>query len=105
VSHGEERGTGRIAGADRRCAGGQHRRYRLAHRRGRGHAPQLCVNLSTQAFADVQSYCEVYGQDFANGKTSDVDAWADHFRNAFGDCMIRYAAEAVRDRTLPLTAS
>jgi BA14K-like protein len=50
--------------------------------------------FSTTASADIQSYCEVYGQDFANGKTSDVDAWADHFRNAFGDCMIRYAAEA-----------
>jgi hypothetical protein len=49
--------------------------------------------FSTQAFADIQSYCEVYGQDFANGKTSDVDAWEDHFRNAFGDCMVRYAAE------------
>ena len=48
--------------------------------------------FSTQAFADVQSYCEVYGRDFANGKASDVDAWEDHFRNAFGDCMIRYAA-------------
>ena len=48
--------------------------------------------FSTQALADTQAYCEVFGQDFANGKTSDVDAWEDHFRNAFGDCMIRYAA-------------
>ena len=50
--------------------------------------------FSPRAFADVQSYCEVYGQDFANGKTSDVDAWEAHFRNAFGDCMIQYAADA-----------
>jgi len=48
--------------------------------------------FSTQAFADVQSYCEVYGQDFANGKTPDVDAWEANFRNAFGDCMTQYAA-------------
>ena len=48
--------------------------------------------FSTQAFADVQSYCEVYGRDFANGKTSDMDAWEAKFRNAFGDCMTQYAA-------------
>jgi hypothetical protein len=48
--------------------------------------------FSTQAFADVQSYCEVYGRDFANGKTSDVDAWEANFRNAFDDCMNQYAA-------------
>ena len=48
--------------------------------------------FSTQAFADVQSYCEVYGRDFANGKTSDMDAWEANFRNAFGDCMTQYAA-------------
>ena len=50
--------------------------------------------FSTQAFADVQTYCEVYGKDFANGKTSDVDAWESNFRNAFGDCMTQYAAGA-----------
>ena len=48
--------------------------------------------FSTQAFADVQSYCEVYGRDFANGKASNVDAWEANFRNAFGDCMTQYAA-------------
>lgn len=50
--------------------------------------------FSTQALADVQSYCEVFGQDFANGKTPDVDTWEVNFRNAFGDCMIQYAADA-----------
>lgn len=49
--------------------------------------------FSTQAFADVQSYCEAYGQDFANEKAPDVDAWEANFRNAFGDCMTRYGAE------------
>ncbi len=48
--------------------------------------------FSTQAVADVQSYCEVYGRDFANGKVSNVDAWEANFRNAFGDCMTLYAA-------------
>jgi hypothetical protein len=48
--------------------------------------------FSTQVFADVQSYCEVYGRDFSNGKASDVDAWEANFRNAFGDCMTQYAA-------------
>jgi len=50
--------------------------------------------FSTQALADTQSYCEVFGQDFANGKTSDVDAWEVNFRNAFGDCMAQYATSA-----------
>jgi hypothetical protein len=48
--------------------------------------------FSTQALADVQSYCEVFSQDFANGKISDVDAWEVNFRNAFGDCMAQYTA-------------
>ena len=57
----------------------------------------VCVFLpaffSTPALADKQSYCEVFGQDFANGKTSDVDQWESNFRNAFGDCMAQYAAD------------
>ena len=55
----------------------------------------LCVFaasfFSTQAFAGVQSYCEVFGKDFANDKTSDVDQWLIDYRNAFGDCMAQYA--------------
>ena len=50
--------------------------------------------FSTQALADVQSYCEVFSQDFANGRTSDVDTWEVNFRNAFGDCMAQYATNA-----------
>ena len=49
--------------------------------------------FSTQAFADIKSYCEVFGQDFANGKTSDVDQWQIAYRNAFGDCMAQYTAD------------
>jgi hypothetical protein len=58
----------------------------------------LCVSVSsifsTQAFADIQSYCEVFGQDFANEKTSDVDQWQINYRNAFGDCMAKYTADS-----------
>ena len=61
----------------------------------------LCVFVSgvfsTQALADAKSYCEVFGQDFASGKTSDVDQWQIDFRNAFNDCMMQYAAEAPVD--------
>jgi BA14K-like protein len=50
--------------------------------------------FSTPAFADVQSYCEVFGKDFANEKTSDVDQWQMSYRNAFNDCMTQYTADA-----------
>ncbi len=46
------------------------------------------------AFADVKSYCEVFSQDFASAKTSDVDEWQASFRSALGDCMAQYAADA-----------
>ena len=49
--------------------------------------------FSAPAFADVKSYCEVFSQDFASAKTSDVDEWQSSFRNAFGDCMAQYATE------------
>lgn len=58
----------------------------------------LCVFVSgffsTQARADIQSYCEVFGQDFANDKTSDVDQWQINYRNAFSDCITQYTADA-----------
>ena len=49
--------------------------------------------FSAPAFADVKSYCEVFSQDFASAKTSDVDEWQKSFRSALGDCMAQYAAE------------
>ncbi len=49
--------------------------------------------FSTPAFADVKSYCEVFSQDFASAKTSDVDEWQASFRSALGDCMAQYAAD------------
>ncbi len=52
----------------------------------------VCV-FAAPAFADVKSYCEVFSQDFASAKTSDVDEWQRSFRSALGDCMAQYAAE------------
>ncbi|MEQ1520702.1 MAG: BA14K family protein [Aestuariivirga sp.] len=49
--------------------------------------------FSAPAFADVKSYCEVFSQDFASAKTSDVDEWQASFRSALGDCMVQYAAD------------
>ncbi len=51
----------------------------------------LCV-CAAPAFADVKSYCEVFSQDFASAKTSNVDEWQASFRSALGDCMAQYAA-------------
>jgi hypothetical protein len=49
--------------------------------------------FSSPAFADAKSYCEVFSQDFASAKTSDVDEWQKSFRSALGDCMAQYAAQ------------
>ena len=53
----------------------------------------LCV-FAAPAFADVKSYCEVFSQDFASAKTSNVDEWQASFRSALGDCMAQYAPDA-----------
>ena len=50
--------------------------------------------FSTQAFADIKSYCEVFAQVFASGKTSEVDKWQINYRNAFSDCIFQYTADA-----------
>ncbi len=49
--------------------------------------------FSSPAFADAKSYCEVFSQDFASAKTSDVDEWQKSFHSALGDCMAQYAAQ------------
>jgi BA14K-like protein len=49
--------------------------------------------FSAPAFADVKSYCEVFSQDFASAKTSDVDEWQLSYRSAFGNCMAQYTSE------------
>jgi hypothetical protein len=48
--------------------------------------------FAAPAFADAKSYCEVFSQDFASAKTSDVDEWQKSFHSALGDCMAQYAA-------------
>jgi hypothetical protein len=50
--------------------------------------------FSAPAFADAKSYCEVFSQDFASAKTSDVDEWQKSFRSALSDCMAQYAPAA-----------
>ena len=55
--------------------------------------------FSAPAFADAKSYCEVFSQDFASAKTSDVDEWQASFRSALGDCLAQYAAG---DKAVPL---
>jgi BA14K-like protein len=50
--------------------------------------------FSSPAFADAQSYCEVFSQDFANTRTPDVDQWEINFRNAFSDCLTQYGVDA-----------
>ena len=49
--------------------------------------------FAAPAFADAKSYCEVFSQDFASAKTSDVDEWQKSFRSALGDCMAQYATD------------
>lgn len=49
--------------------------------------------FAAPAFADAKSYCEVFGQDFASAKTSDVDEWQLSYRNAFSNCMAQYTTE------------
>lgn len=49
--------------------------------------------FNTPAFADTKSYCEVFGQDFASAKTSDVDEWQTSYRDAFSNCMAQYTTE------------
>jgi BA14K-like protein len=50
--------------------------------------------FSAPAFADVKSYCEVFSQDFASAKTSDVDEWQLSYRSALGNCMAQYTSES-----------
>jgi len=49
--------------------------------------------FAAPAFADTKSYCEVFGQDFASAKTSNVDEWQLSYRSAFSNCMAQYTSE------------
>lgn len=57
----------------------------------------LMAPLSAPAWADVQSYCELYSKDFADSRTTNVDKWQLLYRSAFGDCMMSYNAKPKAD--------
>jgi len=50
--------------------------------------------FSTQAFTNPQTYCELFGRDYADSKTLDVDQWQISYRNAFSSCMTQYTSDA-----------
>ncbi len=50
--------------------------------------------FSTQAFTNPQTYCELLGRDYADGKTLDVDQWQISYRKAFSSCMTQYTSDA-----------
>src|SRR3989337_3662786 len=50
--------------------------------------------FSAQASANSQTYCELLGKDYADGRTLDVDQWQAGFRNAFSSCMTQYTSGA-----------
>ena len=56
----------------------------------------ICVisGLSTRVLADARAYCELFGRDYADGRTLDVDKWQTNYRNAFSSCMTQYTPSA-----------
>jgi hypothetical protein len=54
----------------------------------------VCVlsGLSTRVHADAKSYCELFGRDYADGRTLDVEQWQISYRNAFSSCMTQYTS-------------
>ena len=50
----------------------------------------LLCGFASGALSDPKSYCELFGRDFADGKTTDVDLWQISYRNAFSSCMVQY---------------
>ena len=50
--------------------------------------------LSTPAFTNPQTYCELFGKDYADSRTLDVDQWQIGYRNAFSSCMTQYISAA-----------
>ena len=57
--------------------------------------------FASPVLADTKSYCEVYGQDFASQKTSDVDQWQLTYRNAVKDCLAQYAVDVAAATSVP----
>jgi hypothetical protein len=54
----------------------------------------ILSGLSTPAVADAQSYCELFGRDYADGRTLDVDQWQINYRKAFTSCIALYTPGA-----------
>ena len=56
----------------------------------------VCVlgGVSTRALADAQTYCELFGRDYADSRTLDVDHWQISYRNAYSSCMTQYTPVA-----------
>ncbi len=52
----------------------------------------VCVlsGVSTRVLADAQTYCALFGRDYADGRTNDVDKWQTSYRNAYSSCMTQY---------------
>lgn len=50
--------------------------------------------FSAPALTNPQTYCELFGKDYADSRTLDVDQWQAGFRNAFGSCMLQYTSAA-----------
>jgi hypothetical protein len=48
--------------------------------------------FSAQALTNPQAYCELFGKDYADSRTLDVDQWQAGFRNAFSSCMLQYTS-------------
>ena len=46
--------------------------------------------FASSALASPKSYCELFGRDYADSKTTDVDLWQISYRNAFTSCMTQY---------------
>ena len=63
-----------------------------------------CAVLTTQAWADSKSHCELVAKDVADARTTDVDQWQKLYRNTYADCIDQYTAvepEAAPSEAVP----
>jgi hypothetical protein len=56
-------------------------------------ATGVLSGLSVPTLADAQSYCGLYGRDYADGKSPDVDQWQISYHKAFSSCMTLYTPD------------
>jgi BA14K-like protein len=54
----------------------------------------VCVlsSLSRPVLADAQAYCGLFGRDYADGRTLELDQWQISYSNAFNSCMTQYTS-------------